>query len=85
VSGGWSGAAERRKIQGSAVSLCRFNRLSPDEAAELLRSCLNVDRWVRTICKAAGRPDTLFQAARQAAHPSGPELEAALAVRHTLP
>ena len=81
--GGWFGAADR----GSAP-LRRFNGLSQQAAAGLLRSCLNVDRWVQTIVD--GRPypawNNLLKAARDAANPlTSAELEAALAHRQTPP
>jgi 2-oxo-4-hydroxy-4-carboxy-5-ureidoimidazoline decarboxylase len=55
--------------------------MSSAQAAELLRPCLDVDRWVTTVVE--GRPyqslEDLFAAARAAAHPfTGAELEAAL-------
>lgn len=36
------------------VSLRRFNRMDPDDAADVVRSCLAVDRWVAQIV--GGRP-----------------------------
>lgn len=73
-----------RSGSGSAVPLRRFNRLPRDSAAELLRRCLPVERWVQTIV--GGRPyrhlDDLFEVAREAAFPfTGAELESALAGR----
>jgi 2-oxo-4-hydroxy-4-carboxy-5-ureidoimidazoline decarboxylase len=62
--------------------LSEFNGLSADQAAELLRPCLDVARWVSEIVD--GRPyrsvDDLFATARSAAHPfTAAELEEALA------
>ena len=61
--------------------LTAFNALEADEAAKLLRPCLDVERWVSTVVD--GRPygsvDDLFDTARAAAHPlTGAEVEAAL-------
>jgi 2-oxo-4-hydroxy-4-carboxy-5-ureidoimidazoline decarboxylase len=67
---------------GSAVPLRRFNRLPRDQAAELLQTCLPVERWVRTIIDARSfrTLDDLLEVAREAAFPFTPaELEAALA------
>ncbi len=73
--GGWSRS-------GSAVRLRRFNQMPLDEAAELLQTCLPVQRWVGAILEA--RPfrhlEDLFEVARDAAFPFTPaELEAAVA------
>lgn len=62
--------------------LSEFNALSYDEVTELLRPCLDVDRWVTEIVE--GRPygsvDDLVDTARSAAHPfTAAELEDALA------
>jgi 2-oxo-4-hydroxy-4-carboxy-5-ureidoimidazoline decarboxylase len=62
--------------------LNEFNRVSEKAAAELLRPCLDVDRWVATIVEQ--RPysnvEALQKVAREAADPlTGSELEAALA------
>jgi len=59
-----------------------FNRLSGAEAAELLRPCLDVDRWVAAVSDA--RPydsvKSLLETAREAAPGlSGAEVESALA------
>ena len=81
--GGWFGAANR-----ASAPLRRFNGLSQEAAAGLLRSCWNVDRWVQRIVD--GRPyptwNDLLNAARDAAHPlTSAELEAALAHRQIPP
>lgn len=62
--------------------LCDLNALSADRVAELLRPCLDVDRWVNEIVE--GRPyrsvDDVLATARSAAHPfTEEELENALA------
>ena len=62
--------------------LDEFNRLSDEAVAELLRPCLDVERWVATIVEQ--RPysnvEALLKVAREAADPlTGSELEAALA------
>jgi 2-oxo-4-hydroxy-4-carboxy-5-ureidoimidazoline decarboxylase len=64
------------------IGLHEFNQLDEDEAAALLRPCLDVDRWVDSLLD--GRPyastDELLATARSAASPFTPaELEAALA------
>lgn len=64
------------------TKLREFNSLDPVEAAELLRPCLDMDRWVGEIVD--GRPypsaEDLFAQARSVANPfTAPELEAALA------
>jgi 2-oxo-4-hydroxy-4-carboxy-5-ureidoimidazoline decarboxylase len=57
--------------QISATRLHDFNRAGEDAARELLRGCLDVDRWIDAIL--AGRPygsvDHLLEAARSAANP----------------
>lgn len=67
--------------QGS-IRLNEFNCLSDEAATELLRPCLDVDRWVSTIVKKRPYPsvEALLGVAREAADPiTGSELEAALA------
>lgn len=62
--------------------LADFNALSADHATELLRPCLDVDRWVTEIVHGRTYPsiDDLFATARSAAHPlTGAELKDALA------
>lgn len=59
-----------------------FNEMSRDAADRLLRPCLDIDRWVRTLVD--GRPyrsaEKLIDAARVAADPfTEKEVEAALA------
>lgn len=63
------------------ISLPDLNQLDPDEAAALVRPCLDVDRWVDAVVD--GRPygsvEVLFGTARTAASPfTARELEAAL-------
>ncbi len=64
------------------TSISAFNHMSPEEAAALLRPCLDVDRWVDTLLgrRPYSTADELYAAARTAAGSfTGPELEAALA------
>lgn len=73
---------EPRGLFGVVMPLWRFNRLPVDEAKGLLRTCLDLDRWVHAVADA--RPyrgvDDLLEVARDAAFPFTPaELEAALA------
>jgi len=63
------------------TTLDDFNAMAPDEAAAVLRPCLDVTRWVDEVV--AGRPyaDTaaLLEAARTAADPLRPdEVDAAM-------
>ena len=63
------------------IQLRAFNAMSPDQAEEVLRPCLDVDRWVDVIVE--GRPypspEDLFATARQAADPfTGAEVQGAL-------
>lgn len=60
----------------------QFNAAPAEKARELLKPCLDVDRWVEEIT--AARPfaglDALLETARTAAHPfTSAELESALA------
>lgn len=68
--------------QQGPTRLSELNRLGDEAAAELLRPCLDVDRWVATIIEERPYPsvEALLKVAREAADPfSGDELEAALA------
>lgn len=59
-----------------------FNRLSPAEAAALLRPCLDVDRWIDQVVESRPYPsdEDLLATARAAASPfTAAELEGALA------
>ena len=63
------------------TSIAEFDALSAQEADRLLRPCIDVDRWVRTVVD--GRPygsvESLTAAAESAADPfTGEEVEAAL-------
>nr|WP_301301776.1 2-oxo-4-hydroxy-4-carboxy-5-ureidoimidazoline decarboxylase [Prauserella alba] len=65
-----------------SMTLEEFNSLAAADAAEVLRPCLDVDRWIHAV--ADGRPyadvESCVAAARQVAHPLQPaEIEAALA------
>lgn len=62
--------------------LSEFNEMSPDAADQLLRPCLDIDRWIRTLVDR--RPydsvEELTDAARTAADPfTEEEVETALA------
>ncbi|MDQ4488938.1 2-oxo-4-hydroxy-4-carboxy-5-ureidoimidazoline decarboxylase [Sinomonas sp. ASV486] len=62
--------------------LDQFNAAPAEKARELLKPCLDVDRWVTEIVDARpyARLDDLLATARSAAHPfTDQELEAALA------
>lgn len=64
------------------TTLRDFNESDADEAAALLRPCLDVDRWIAGVVEQ--RPyrslEDLFASARAAAYPlTGAELESALA------
>lgn len=64
------------------LPLEEFNQLSAEAASQLLRPCLDVDRWVSTLIddRPYARLDDLLDAARRAADPlSDAEIEAALA------
>lgn len=71
-------------VKGTAMELKDFNTAAPAEAAELVRACAHVDRWVEEIV--AGRPyasvDEVAEAALGAAQPwTDEEVDSALA-RH---
>jgi 2-oxo-4-hydroxy-4-carboxy-5-ureidoimidazoline decarboxylase len=64
------------------LPLTEFNQLTPEASSQLLRPCLDIDRWVSTLIN--DRPyasvDDLVETARRAADPfSEAEIEAALA------
>jgi 2-oxo-4-hydroxy-4-carboxy-5-ureidoimidazoline decarboxylase len=66
----------------ASMKLAEFNTADPARAAETLRPCIDVQRWVDTV--AAARPfpskDALLAFASEAAHPFTPaEVEAAMA------
>jgi len=64
------------------IRLGDFNQLSPEAAGQVLRPCLDVDRWVAAIVdrRPYASVDELLGVAREAANPlTGAELEAALA------
>lgn len=72
----------RPSTSSGPIRLNEFNELSPEAAEQLLRPCLDIDRWIRTLVD--HRPyvsvDDLLTVAREAAYPfTGAELEAALA------
>jgi hypothetical protein len=65
-------SAEVRPSTGSGpVPLEEFNRLSTEAANRLLRPCLDIDRWVRTLVdhRPYAQMDELIETARQAANP----------------
>jgi 2-oxo-4-hydroxy-4-carboxy-5-ureidoimidazoline decarboxylase len=76
-------SAEARQPTGSGpLRLEEFNRLSPEAARDLLRPCLDVDRWISALVD--HRPyrsiDELMQTAQTAADPlTEEEVEGALA------
>ena len=64
------------------TALSEFNAMNPEAADQLLRPCLDIDRWIRTLVD--DRPyasvEKLVDAARTAADPfTQQEVEAALA------
>jgi len=64
------------------LPLTEINQLTPEASSQLLRPCLDIDRWVSTLIN--DRPyasvDDLVETARRAADPfSEAEIEAALA------
>lgn len=64
------------------TALSEFNAMNPEAADQLLRPCLDIDRWIRTLVD--DRPyasvEKLVDAARTAADPfTEEEIEAALA------
>jgi 2-oxo-4-hydroxy-4-carboxy-5-ureidoimidazoline decarboxylase len=64
------------------VTLTAFNAAEPQQAADLIRPCLDVDRWVDELVSSRPQPDrdTLLKTARTAAEPfTTAELEQALA------
>ena len=67
---------------GPPIRLSEFNRLSPEVADQLLRPCLDIDRWISALVdhRPYGSVDELMQTARTAADPfTEEEVEAALA------
>ena len=78
-----SESVEARSSTGSAapIGLSEFNQLSR-EAAQVLRPCLDIDRWISALVdrRPYGSVDQLMSAGREAAEPfSQEEVEAALA------
>lgn len=64
------------------TELSEFNTMSPEAADQLLRPCLDIDRWVRALVddRPYGSVDKLTDTARAAADPfTEEEIEAALA------
>ncbi len=64
------------------IRLSEFNRLSPEAAEQLLRPCLDIDRWAEALVD--GRPyatqaDLLFAASAVASPFTDDEVESALA------
>ena len=67
---------------GQPLPLSEFNRLSPEAADQLLRPCLDIDRWVRTLVdqRPYASVEELTDTAGAAADPfTDEEVEAALA------
>lgn len=72
----------RPSTSSGPVRLSEFNEMSPKAADQLLRPCLDVDRWVRTLVehRPYGSVEKLTGAARTAADPfTNEEVETALA------
>ena len=64
------------------MHLEQFNAASREEAADTLRPCLDIQRWIDQLANARPYPDlgALLEAGRRAANPFTPaEIEAALA------
>ena len=67
---------------GQPLPLSEFNRLSPEAADQLLRPCLDIDRWIRTLVdrRPYASVEELTDTAEAAADPfTDEEVEAALA------
>ena len=67
---------------GQPLPLSEFNRLSPEAADQLLRPCLDIDRWIRTLVdqRPYASVEELTHTARAAADPfTDEEVKAALA------
>lgn len=65
-----------------STRLSEFNTMSPEAADQLLRPCLDLDRWIRTLVdhRPYGSVDELTDAARRAAEGlTEAEVDAALA------
>jgi 2-oxo-4-hydroxy-4-carboxy-5-ureidoimidazoline decarboxylase len=63
------------------VTLAAFNTAEPQQAADLIRPCLDVDRWVDELVSSRPQPDheALLKTAQSAARPfTSAELEQAL-------
>lgn len=59
------------RVGSRSLSLGQFNRLPAAQAETLLRPCLDIDRWVRTLVdhRPCAQVDELIETARQAANP----------------
>lgn len=71
-------------LSGGAVTLDKFNQLDQAEAADLLRPCLHVERWVAALVRARRyrSMNDLVAVARSTAQPlTSNEITAALADR----
>src|SRR5699024_7558238 len=60
------------KSKEVTVDLSEFNRLPADAARDVLRPCLDVDRWIDAVVAARPFPDldSALASARDAAHPT---------------